>query len=231
MFTRQSCLRSKATDLCRTAAQTGVSVDKTEMTHSDRTILPANHICSSETPTQLMSTTKAIFIVKILYLPLLEVGVDAVQIDSSHQSTWKRFVVTPTTPLHEVFLLLAVICWDEHTQWLTLPRSLHQLCRAWKLMSVFVLFGPGIEHCYLQLHSLAMPPVILTCTHSLLNPSSGSSCSLGTTVQVVQKNTSIFIILLWLLCERAWKGINSPETNCFMNYSDANVHSKAFLLC
>lgn len=142
----------------------------------------------------------------------------------------KYFAAAPTTTLHEVFLLLAVMCWDEYTECLTLRGSLHPLCRAWKLMSVFVLFVPGTGHCYLQLHSLAMPPAMLTCTHDLLNPCPGSSGCCGTIVQVIQKNTSKFIILLWLLCERAWKEINSPETNCFMNYSDANSNSKAFLL-
>lgn len=230
MFTRQSCLRSKTTDLCRTAAQTGVSAGKSEMTHTDRTILP-NHTCSSEIPTQLMSTTKAIFIGKILHLPLLG-GRCRYSPGRFQAPTYlKHFAVAPTTPLHEVFLLLAVMCWDKCTWCPTLLGCLHQLCRAWKLMSVFVLFVPGTELCYLQLHSLAMPPAILTCTHDLQNPCPGSSCSCGTMVQVIQKHISIFIILLWLLCERAWKGINSPEPNCFMNYSDANSYFKAFLLC
>lgn len=111
MFTRQSCLRSKTTDLCRTAAQTGVSAGKSEMTHTDRTILP-NHTCSSEIPTQLMSTTKAIFIGKILHLPLLG-GRCRYSPGRFQAPTYlKHFAVAPTTPLHEVFLLLAVMCWD-----------------------------------------------------------------------------------------------------------------------
>lgn len=124
-----------------------------------------------------MTTTKAIFIVKILYFTCW--GRCRYSPDRFQTPTYlKRFAVTPA-PLHEVFLLLAVMCWDEYTQCLTLPGSLHQLCRAWKLMSVFV-FVPGIEHCYLQLHSLAVPPAILTCTHNLLNLCPGSSCSCGT---------------------------------------------------
>lgn len=215
MFTRQSCLRSKAIDLCRTAAQTGVSAAKSEMTHTDRTILPAKHTCSSEMPMQLMSIIKAVFIVKMLHLPLLGADVDRVQIYSRHQPIWNTLL--QHLQLHYTrFFSSELWCAGLNTQNVLLCLDLFtHSYRAWKLMSVFVLFVPGTGHCYLQLHSLAMPPAILTCTHNLQNPCPGSSCCHGTTVQVIQKYTSIFIILLWLLCERAWKGIHSPETKLY----------------
>lgn len=50
MFPTQNCLRSRATDLCRTGTRAGISTGKSETSHADRTILPATQKCSSEIP-------------------------------------------------------------------------------------------------------------------------------------------------------------------------------------